>query len=151
MSQENDIAEALITAFKNGNKFLVCGNGGSATMSEHWAGELVGKFQYERKPLPAIALTNLAVITAIANDYDYTQIFSRQVEAFGKKGDVFVGLTTSGTSANVVRAYGTAVNLGLHSFMLPPHTNKDLSTAQCQLLHLDKIHRICKTVEEAFI
>ena len=102
-------AGLCIECVRNGGTVFFCGNGGSAVDSQHLAGELVGKFRMERKAIPAIALTaNSAIITAVANDYNFTDIFSRQIEALAKPGDVLVASTTSGTSANVLKAVEAA-------------------------------------------
>ena len=95
------IAKQLIDCFERGNKCLIAGNGGSSTMASHFAGELVCKFETERRALPAIALTNPAIITAVANDDGYEHVFARQVEALGKKGDILIILSTSGRSKNI--------------------------------------------------
>lgn len=112
-----DIEKAAISiaeALKNGNKVLFCGNGGSAADSQHIAAELVGRFKKERAALPAIALTtDTSIITALANDYEYSIVYSRQVEALGQEGDVLVGFSTSGNSANVLKAVETARTKGL--------------------------------------
>lgn len=102
-------ANILITAFQNGNKVLFCGNGGSAADAQHLAAELSGKFYFERPPLPAEAChVNASFITAVGNDYGYKTIFSRYVKANGKKGDILIGLSTSGNSENVVEALKSA-------------------------------------------
>jgi D-sedoheptulose 7-phosphate isomerase len=104
-----ETAETMISALKAGNKLLVCGNGGSAADAQHFAAELVGRFMMDRRPLPAIALTtDTSILTAIGNDYSYTDIFERQVEALGQKGDVLVGMSTSGHSENVIQAFMAA-------------------------------------------
>ncbi len=98
-------AEYCIEALEQGGKILFCGNGGSASDAQHLAAELSGRFQYDRKPLYAEALhVNTSFLTAVANDYSYEQVYSRMVEAAGRKGDVLVALSTSGNSANVVQA-----------------------------------------------
>ncbi len=103
------MADLLIRCYRQGNKVLFCGNGGSAADAQHLAAELVGRYLIDRQPLPALALhTDTSVVTAIANDYAYEDIFSRQVEAFGRSGDVLICLSTSGTSPNVQRAAETA-------------------------------------------
>ncbi|HTQ35606.1 MAG TPA: D-sedoheptulose 7-phosphate isomerase [Steroidobacteraceae bacterium] len=103
-----------VGALKNGRKILLAGNGGSAADAQHWAGELVGRFYYDRPALPAIALTtDTSALTAIGNDYGYDYIFARQLEALGKAGDVFIALSTSGNSANIIRAVNAAKSLGL--------------------------------------
>ncbi|MCX8021565.1 MAG: SIS domain-containing protein, partial [Syntrophorhabdaceae bacterium] len=97
---------SIIIALANGSKLLICGNGGSAADAQHMAGEFVCRFYKDRDPLPAIALTvDTSVITAISNDYAYEQVFSRQVKALGKKGDILLGISTSGTSKNVLEAF----------------------------------------------
>ncbi len=101
-------------AFRKGRKLLIFGNGGSAADAQHLAGELVNRFKLERKPLPAIALTtDTSVLTAIANDYDFSLVFVKQVEALGKPGDVAIGISTSGNSPNVILALKRAKELGL--------------------------------------
>jgi D-sedoheptulose 7-phosphate isomerase len=103
------IVEAMVTSIQNGGKVLLCGNGGSAAEAEHLAAELIGRFCMERRPLPAIAVaSNVAAVTAIANDYDYTEAFARAVTALGRPGDVVLGFSTSGRSANVVAALEAA-------------------------------------------
>ena len=107
-------ATLVIEAYKSGNKLLLCGNGGSAADAQHIAAELVGRFKKERKGLPAIALTtDASIMTAVANDYWYDLLFARQVEALGEKGDVLIGLSTSGNSSNIIRAVETANFKGL--------------------------------------
>lgn len=107
-------AELCIAALRAGNKLMICGNGGSAADAQHWAGELVSRFHYDRPGLPAIALTtDSSILTAIGNDYGYERVFSRQVEALGQKGDVLFGLTTSGRSPNIHAAMKAATERGI--------------------------------------
>ena len=97
--------EACVEALRGGGKLLFCGNGGSAADAQHWAGELVSRFYYDRPGLPAIALTtDSSILTAIGNDYGYDYTFARQVEALGRPGDVLVAISTSGNSPNIIRA-----------------------------------------------
>src|ERR1044072_4944912 len=104
-----DAVNAITTAFKNGNKVLFCGNGGSAADAQHLAAEFSGRFYKDRKALPAEALhCNTSYLTAVANDYSYDVIYSRMIEGFGEEGDVIVGLSTSGNSANIVKAFEAA-------------------------------------------
>ncbi len=111
-----DVAKLLAEVFKKGGKLLVFGNGGSAADAQHLAGELVNRFKKERKPLAAIALTtDTSVLTAISNDYDYSLVFAKQIEALGKKGDVALGISTSGNSPNVLKALEVAKDLGLYT------------------------------------
>jgi len=113
----NDILEVgnlLIEVYKKGNKLLIAGNGGSAADAQHIAGELVSKFYFDRPALPAIALTtDTSIITAIGNDYGYEYIFSRQIEANGVKGDVLLGISTSGNSKNIIEGLKKAKEIGL--------------------------------------
>lgn len=107
-------AAAVSAALAGGNKLLICGNGGSAADAQHWAGELVSRFLYDRPGLPAIALTtDSSIMTAIGNDYGYERLFSRQVEALGAKGDVLFALSTSGRSPNVIAALKAAREKGM--------------------------------------
>jgi D-sedoheptulose 7-phosphate isomerase len=109
-----DVGDAIVESYRNGGKLLLCGNGGSAADAQHIAAELVSRFQKERKALNAEALTvNTSTITAIGNDYSFDKIFSRQVEAKGRKGDVLVGISTSGNSPNVIRALEMGNELGM--------------------------------------
>jgi D-sedoheptulose 7-phosphate isomerase len=124
-------ADAIAGAFENNRKVLICGNGGSAADSQHFAAEFVNAFsrELERKALPAIALsTDTSILTSIANDFEFENIFSRQVEAYGQPGDILVALTTSGVSKNCVSAIKIARALGLRTITL---TRKD---AQISLL-----------------
>ena len=102
-------ADASVQALKKGNKILFAGNGGSAADAQHWAGELVSRFYYDRPGLPGIALTtDTSILTAIGNDYGYDYVFARQVEALGQQGDVLYAISTSGNSRNIVRAVEAA-------------------------------------------
>lgn len=120
-----DSAEAIIKAFSNGNKILICGNGGSAADSQHFAAEFVNAFSRDlnRKPLAAIALsTDTSVLTSIANDFTFDDVFSRQVEAYAKPGDILIALTTSGLSKNCLNAIKVAKSLGVITIVF---TRKD--------------------------
>ena len=111
------LGESLLSAFKNGNKLIIFGNGGSAADAQHIAAEFVGRFEKERKPLPAMILHgNSSSVTAIGNDYSYDMIFSRQLEAFGKNGDIVIALSTSGNSINVLLAAEKAKEIGCSVF-----------------------------------
>lgn len=157
-----DAIDCIAAAFERGNKLLVFGNGGSASDAQHICGELVGRFLMERRGLPAIALTeNSAVLTAWANDYDFESAFSRQIEALGAPGDVAWGISTSGTSANVVRAIRTARAAGLRTIGMTGETGGRLAnccdvllnapareTARIQEMHLLSYHIICAGVEQ---
>jgi D-sedoheptulose 7-phosphate isomerase len=114
LAQINDVIGEFVSALSSGHKLLLFGNGGSAADAQHIAAEFVGRFQMERTPLPALALTvNSSAVTGIGNDYDYVNVFSRQVEALGQAGDVAVGFSTSGKSANVIKGLAAAKSKGL--------------------------------------
>ncbi len=109
-----EVARFMAVCLAQGGKILLCGNGGSAADAQHWAGELVNRFLMERPPLPAVALTtDTSILTAIGNDYGYDQVFRKQVQALGNKGDVLVAISTSGNSENVIQAIHAATEKGL--------------------------------------
>ena len=111
--------ERLLQTLQHGGKILICGNGGSASDAQHFAAEIVGRFEKERRAYPAIALTtDSSILTAIANDYDYTKVFSRQVEGLGTEKDLLIGISTSGQSANIIAAVCTAQTLGMYTIGL---------------------------------
>lgn len=141
----DDIATKIIKCFKNNGKVLICGNGGSSTMASHFVGELMGKFEMERAPLPAISLFDLATITAIANDYSYDNIFSRQIEALGNKGDILITLSTSGKSKNILKAITQAQENGMEVIEAP---RRGWSTARIQEYQLKWIHSVAREVEK---
>ena len=112
-------AKAAIKAYKQKKKIMVCGNGGSAADAQHFVGELVSRFYFDRPGLNAVALTtNTTVLTAIGNDYGFEKLFERQVEALGNKGDILIGISTSGNSVNVVKAFEKAKGLGITTISL---------------------------------
>src|SRR5258708_39245577 len=120
-------SEILIDALKKGQKALLFGNGGSAADAQHIAAELVGRFAFDRPALPALALSvNSSCVTAIGNDYGFDRVFSRQLEALARAGDVAFGISTSGNSPNVLRGLSTAKSLGLHTVALTGRTGGDL-------------------------
>lgn len=109
LSKISDVVNMIVESYKKGGKVFFCGNGGSAADAQHLAAELSGRFYFDRPPLAAEALhVNTSYITAVANDYAYDMIFSREVDAFCKEGDVLIGISTSGNSANVLKAFETA-------------------------------------------
>jgi D-sedoheptulose 7-phosphate isomerase len=113
------VSEILIEALKGGNKPILFGNGGSAADAQHIAAEFVGRFAFDRPPLPALALSvNTSAVTAIGNDYGFDFLFARQIEALGHAGDVAIGISTSGNSANVLRGMAAAKEMGLHTVAL---------------------------------
>lgn len=110
------VSEILLNTLKSGNKLLLFGNGGSAADAQHIAAEFVGRFAFDRPALPALALAvNTSCLTAIGNDYGFEQVFSRQLEALGRAGDVAIGISTSGNSPNVLNGISTAKKIGLHT------------------------------------
>ncbi len=114
LKQIQQVADICTSAFRDGKKVLFCGNGGSAADAQHLAAELSGRFYFDRDPLPAEALhVNTSYLTAVANDYTYDEIYSRLVKAQGNKGDILIGLSTSGNSGNVIKAFETAHELGM--------------------------------------
>ncbi len=121
------VSKILVKALKQGNKALLFGNGGSAADAQHIAADLVGRFAFDRPALPALALSvNASSVTAIGNDYGFDQVFSRQLEALARAGDVAIGISTSGNSANVLRAMSTARKMGLHTIALTGRTGGKL-------------------------
>lgn len=154
-------SQMIIDAFRAGNKVFFCGNGGSAADSQHIAAEFVGRFQKERSAWPAIALTvDTSALTALGNDYSFDIVFSRQLEALGKKGDVLIGISTSGNSKNVLKALETARTMGIKTIGVTGGSGGgmlslcDISlvasspkTARIQEAHLVMFHTICEIVE----
>ncbi len=123
--QIEEVFKIIINSLENEGKIMFCGNGGSAADSQHLSAELVGRYLKNRRPLPAIALTtDTSVITAISNDFSFDEIFSRQIESVGKKGDVLYAITTSGKSQNIITALKKAKNMGIKTVGI---TGKDCS------------------------
>lgn len=159
-----DAAEMIIQSIKQGGTVYVCGNGGSAADAQHIAGELVGRFRRERSALPAMALsTDTSVITAVANDYGYNRIFSRQVEALVKSNDLLWAISTSGSSANVVAAAESAKQKGAKILAFTGRADCELekladiyfcvdaqTIARSQEIHQLAYHIICDLVEADF-
>lgn len=155
------VVGAVTAALKAGNKILLFGNGGSAADAQHLAAEFVNRFVIERPPLPAIALTtDTSVITSIGNDYDFSDIFSKQVRAIGQRGDIAWGMTTSGASANVVKGLETAKKIGMVTIGLTGRDGGDVarivdhwmnvsstSTPRIQEVHITVGHAICEMVD----
>lgn len=157
-----EVVDVISTAFKNGNKVLFCGNGGSAADAQHLAAEFSGRFYKDRKALPAEALhCNTSYLTAVANDYSYDVIYARLVDGIGVKGDVLIGLSTSGNSKNIVQAFEVAKEKGIVTIGFTGAkggTMKDISdylfnvpsndTPRIQESHILLGHIICQLVEE---
>jgi D-sedoheptulose 7-phosphate isomerase len=124
------VTQILIDAFKAGNKVLLFGNGGSAADAQHMAAEFVGRFAFDRPALPALALSvNTSCVTAIGNDYGFDRVFSRQIEALARSGDVAIGISTSGNSPNVISAMPVAKKMGLHTVGLTGSTQGGVADA----------------------
>ncbi|WP_373559844.1 D-sedoheptulose 7-phosphate isomerase [Bordetella genomosp. 10] len=154
-------ARTVVDALRAGNKVLLCGNGGSAADAQHIAAEFVSRFNFDRDPLAAIALTtDTSIITAIGNDYGYEFLFARQVAALAKPGDVFIGITTSGRSPNVLKAVDAARKLGVKTIGLTGNNDSPINTA-CDIVinipspktpliqqaHITVGHTICAIAE----
>jgi D-sedoheptulose 7-phosphate isomerase len=124
------VSEILVEALRKGNKAILFGNGGSAADAQHIAAEFVGRFAFDRPPLPALALSvNTSVVTAIGNDYGFDLVFARQLEALGRAGDVAIGISTSGNSPNVLHGVVVAKKMGLQTVALTGATGGSLKTA----------------------
>jgi D-sedoheptulose 7-phosphate isomerase len=158
----NEIVNQIIKCYENGGKVLFCGNGGSAADAQHMAAELSGRFYFDRYPLFAEALhVNTSYITAVANDYGYEEVYARLVMAMGRKNDVLIGLSTSGNSMNIVKAFKEANSLGMITVALTGQTGGELKEKCTFLLNIPSIdtpriqevhgmlgHIICELVEE---
>ena len=128
---------AMVDCFKSGGKIMACGNGGSAADAQHFAAELIGRFEREREELAAIALTtDSSILTAVGNDYSYDDIFSKQVRGLGKQGDILLGISTSGNSKNVVKAIEAAKKMGIKIIAFTGNGGGKIAT----LLDKDDIH-----------
>jgi len=156
------LADAIVTALKAGGTVLVFGNGGSAADAQHVVAELVGRFVRNRRAWPAVALTtDTSILTAVGNDFGFDQVFARQIEALGRPGDVAVGITTSGDSANVLRGLEAADARGLVTAVLTGrgggaagrlaaiHLNvPETTTARIQEAHMTMLHLVCELVDD---
>lgn len=162
-SMIEQVAILCIEALQRGNKILLCGNGGSAGDAQHIAAELTGRYKVERRGLPAIALTtDTSALTAIGNDYGYERVFERQVEALACSGDVVIGISTSGNSENVLRAFHVAKAMGCECIGMSGRDGgkmNDLSlnvvvpsfdTPRIQEMHIMIGHIICQLIDDAF-
>jgi D-sedoheptulose 7-phosphate isomerase len=151
----------IVEAFKSGNKVLLFGNGGSAADAQHIAAEFVNRFLIERPPLPALALsTDTSVLTSISNDYGYVDSFAKQIKALGKEGDIAIGISTSGSAANVIKAVKVAKEMGLKTVGLTGNDGGELAkrvdlalivpspvTARIQEVHITIGHVICEMAD----
>jgi D-sedoheptulose 7-phosphate isomerase len=161
LEKASTVANKIIECYKNKGKVLFCGNGGSAADSQHLAAELSGRFYYDRPPLFSEALhVNTSYLTAVANDYSYNEVYSRLLQAMGNKGDILIGLSTSGNSGNVVKAFEKANELGMITVGFTGNTGgkmKELSqilvnipsldTPRIQECHMILGHTLCEIVE----
>lgn len=159
----SEIAQVWIEALQKGNKVIFCGNGGSAADSQHLSAELMGRYKFDRDPLPALSLTtDTSALTAIGNDYGYENVFSRPLKGIGKKGDVLVGISTSGNSRNVLEAFNMAKAMGIRTVAFTGQGGgkmKDAAdiclnvpgtaTNSIQEMHIACGHIICGIVEAA--
>lgn len=145
-------AEVMVSSLKNSGKILVCGNGGSAADAQHFAGELVNRFEMNRPGLAAIAMTHDAsVITSIANDFSFNDIFSRQVEALGRAGDVLLAISTSGNSDNVIKAVDAAYAAGMKTVAVTGKDGGRLGQSDHVCVHLNIAHQSTPRVQEMHI
>lgn len=157
-----DAARFMSESLQRGNKLMICGNGGSAADSQHFAAELVGRFQRERRAIPALALTtDIPILTSVGNDYGSEEMFSRQVDALGSHGDILVAISTSGNSANVLRAVAHAHEIGMDTLGLLGKDGGELVsacgtsivvsdrvTARVQEAHIFILHMWAEFIEE---
>lgn len=162
--QIQTIGNMMIDALKGGHTIYIAGNGGSAADAQHFAAELTGRYRKERKGLPALALTtNTSNLTAIANDFNFSDIFSRQLEALAKEGDLFVAISTSGNSENIIKGLQKARELKLHTVGLAGNDGGKMkewcdeiivvpskSTPRIQECHILIIHCWCELIDESF-
>ena len=156
------IADSMIIALRAGNKILVAGNGGSAADAQHIAGEFLSRLNFDRNPLPAIALTtDSSVLTAIGNDYGFEKVFERQIRGLGRKGDVYVAISTSGRSPNILASLRTARDIGLTTVGFTGNVDTEMvqlcdlclrspsdATPHIQEVHIVAAHAICGLVEQ---
>jgi len=163
LARIQEATELIVAAFRNKNKVLFCGNGGSAADAQHLAAEFSGRFYYDREPLDAEALhVNSSYLTAVANDYAYDEVYSRLVKAKGTKGDILVALSTSGNSGNIIKAMKTAKAAGMKTIGFTGETGGEMKsisdilinipstdTPRIQELHITVGHIICELVESS--
>ena len=157
------VCNKCIASYRSNGKLIIAGNGGSAADAQHFAGELVSRFNFDRPPLSAIALTtDSSILTAIGNDYGYENVFARQIQAHGRTGDVFIAISTSGNSPNILKAIEAAKSIGLVVIGLTGRSGgkmKDMcdvclcapsdSTPRIQECHLFFEHTLCACIEES--
>jgi D-sedoheptulose 7-phosphate isomerase len=159
---------AMVDCLRSGGKVMACGNGGSAADAQHFAAELIGRFERERQELAAIALTtDTSILTAVGNDYGYDEVFSKQVRGLGKKGDILLGISTSGNSKNVINAIEVAKKIGIKIIALTGNGGGTIAslldvndihlcapstrTARIQETHLVLLHGLCDGVDHLLL
>lgn len=159
------VFQVIVDCFRNGKKIIMAGNGGSASDAQHFAGELMGRFEKTRIALPAIALTpDSSVITCICNDYGFEQCFARQIEGLGQEGDVFFAISTSGCSRNIIEAVECAKRKGMKTILLSGKTGGNLAkmcdykllvpsehVSRIQEIHIFTIHTLCELIDKEFV
>lgn len=159
-----EACKLMVSTLQNGNKILLIGNGGSAADAQHIAAELTGRYKSERRGLPAIALTtDTSALTAISNDYGYGRVFDRQVEALAHKGDLLIGISTSGNSSNIISAFNVAQELGCQTLGMSGKSGGEMNdtcdlnlvvpsddTPRIQEMHILIGHILCQAVDDAF-
>ncbi len=159
-----EASKLAIETLQNGNKILLCGNGGSAADAQHIAAELTGRYKSERRGLPGIALTtDTSALTAIGNDYGYERVFDRQVEALANKGDLLIGISTSGNSANIISAFTVAKEMGCQTIGMSGRDGGKMNeicdinlvvpsndTPRIQEMHILIGHTVCQAIDDAY-
>lgn len=159
----DEVSNVIVDAYRKGNKCIFCGNGGSSAEAQHLAAELSGKFKLDRRPIPADAChVNSSFVTAVSNDYDFTKVYSRHIDAFGDSGDVLIGLSTSGTSENIVNAFNVAKEKQIITVALTGESGgllnelsdfiikiPSINVPRIQEIHLLVGHIICEKVEQS--
>ena len=162
ISSIREASNLIIDSIKTNHCIFIAGNGGSAAQSQHFAAELVSRFNFDRNPLPSIALTtDTSILTAIANDYGYEKLFERQLKGLSKSGDIFIGLTTSGKSRNIIKAFEQAKNMNLLTIGISGENGinefipdieiciPSVNTPLIQEMHGIAIHLLCDLVEKS--
>ena len=156
--------QKIMTTFKSGHKVLICGNGGSASDAQHLAAEWVNRYEKNRQPLPAIALTtDTPILTSVSNDFHFDEVFSKQVDALGQTGDILIAISTSGRSKNILKAMETARKKNLHIISFTGENQNAMDplsdlifhvpsskTARIQEMHILLFHILCELVDEHF-
>lgn len=143
-----EIAKRIIATFNRGGTLFLIGNGGSATQASHFAAEFLCKYKKVRRPLPALALNDIAALTSIANDFGYENVFSRQLEALAEPKDLLIILTTSGKSLNIIKARNVADAMGMEILDFPRF---GMDTGEIQNNQVKLMHEVCEEVEEYFV